>query len=431
MHLLAGRTPAARAPAVGSVQSGAIAQPRVLARPARAGRPRTAAPRRGAALRVRAATDYYETLGVSRDATQKQIKTAYRQKARKFHPDVNKEPGAEDKFKEISNAYEVLSDDQKRQIYDRFGEAGLKGGGFGGAGGAYGGDGGFSDPFDIFNSFFGGMGGMGGFGGSAGMRNRPVPGEDERADLSLDFLEAVFGCQKEVSISHLITCDTCTGSGVKAGTSPTTCGTCGGSGQVVSAARTPLGVFQQVTSCPDCGGTGQRSTPCSSCAGQGRVRENKTINLRVPAGVDSGSRLRVRGEGNAGRRGGENGNLFVFISVRDDPDLRRDGQDIRSAIEVPYAAAILGTTVSVRTVDGSVDLRVPAGTQPGTTLLMKGRGVPGLGTSVRGDHMVKVKVTIPTKLSSEEKRLVEKLQELQEAKAQEKKGFPFFGGKKD
>ena len=239
------------------------------------------------------------------------------QLARKFHPDVNKEPGAEEKFKQISNAYEVLSDDQKRPIYDRFGEAGLKGGGPGGPGGFGGGASDFNNPFDIFEQFFGGgmggggMGGMGGMGGAgAGQRQRstrPTPGSDERHDLTLEFSEAVFGCSKEVDVSRLESCEACTGSGVKAGTTPSRCGTCGGAGQVVQAVRTPLGAFQQVLTCPACEGAGETSTPCSSCAGDGRVRRSKRISLRVPPGVDGGSRLRVRGEGSAGRRGGEPG----------------------------------------------------------------------------------------------------------------------------
>lgn len=370
---------------------------------------------------VAAGRDFYKILGVSRDADKKTIKSAYRQLARKYHPDVNKEPNAEDKFKDISAAYEVLSDDDQRSIYDRFGEDGLKSGGmgaggFGGMGGAY------ANPMDIFESFFGGMGGAGfggGFGGgAAGARSRPVPGEDQRYDLQLDFLEAVFGAQKEVEVTRLEECSTCSGSGVKAGTTPSTCSACNGSGQVVQAVQTPLGMFQQVSTCPSCGGTGQISTPCGTCKGDGRVRGSKRISLRVPPGVDEGSRLRVRGEGNAGRKGGGPGDLYVFISVRPHPELRRDGTTILSDVEISYVDAILGTTVKVTTVDGEVDLKIPAGTQPGTTLVMSKRGVPKLGASTaRGDHLVKVKVRIPKSIGGEERTLVEKLRDMQSEKA--------------
>jgi len=377
-------------------------------------RARTARPGRGARLVVRADEDYYSLLGVSRGADARELKRAYRQLARKYHPDVNKEPGAEDKFKQISNAYEVLSDDQKRSIYDQFGEAGLKGGmgGFGGPGAAGMGD--FSNPFDLFESFFGGAGGMGGMGGAGrAQRNRPVQGDDERFDLEVDFREAVFGVETELECVRLEGCGTCEGSGTKPGTSPTTCGTCGGTGQVVSVARTPLGNFQQVSTCPTCGGAGQQSTPCTACGGDGRVKRSKRISLRVPAGVATGSRLRVRSEGNAGRRGGPPGDLYVFISVRPDRELTRDKQNILSSVTIPYTDAILGTVVQVTTVDGEVDLKIPAGVQPNATLVMKGKGVPKLGSpQQRGDHFVTVKVSIPTSLDERSKQLVEELASL-------------------
>lgn len=375
-----------------------------------------AGPRRGDGLVVRAEQDYYALLGVSRGADARELKRAYRQLARKFHPDVNKEPGAEEKFKKISNAYEVLSDDQKRAIYDQFGEAGLKGAG--GPGGAYGGPGmDFSNPFDLFESFFGGAG-MGGMGGGARSRSRPVQGDDERYDLEIDFREAVFGCEFELDCVRLEGCDTCDTTGVKPGTKPTTCGTCGGTGQVVSVARTPLGNFQQVSTCQACGGAGQISQPCNTCGGDGRVRRSKRISLRVPPGVATGSRLRVRGEGNAGRRGGPPGDLYVFISTRPDPELTRDKQNILSSVTIDYTRAILGTTCQVMTVDGVVDLKIPAGVQPNATLVMKGKGVPKLGAPTqRGDHFVTVKVTIPTSPSSKEKELIEQLAELTGQKA--------------
>eukprot|EP00252_Welwitschia_mirabilis_P012240 TRINITY_DN2718_c0_g1_i1.p1 TRINITY_DN2718_c0_g1~~TRINITY_DN2718_c0_g1_i1.p1 ORF type:complete len:448 (+),score=88.18 TRINITY_DN2718_c0_g1_i1:219-1562(+) len=363
---------------------------------------------------VKAAADYYSVLGVSRNASKNEIKSAYRKLARQYHPDVNKEPDAEKKFKEISNAYEVLADDEKRSVYDKYGEDGLKGAGVG--------MGDFSNPFDLFESLFEGMGGLGGMGGMGGMRGsrasrRPVQGDDERYNLVLNFKEAVFGTDKEIEITRLEKCSTCDGSGAKPGTVPTTCATCGGQGQIVSAARTPLGEFRQVSTCPNCGGTGESSTPCSTCRGDGRVRRSKKISLKVPPGVDSGSRLRVRSEGNAGRRGGPPGDLYVFIEVLSDPVLNRDGTNILVTCKISYIDAILGTTIKVPTVDGMVDLRVPAGTQPGTTLVMAKKGVPLLGKSnIRGDQLVRVQVEIPKRLSEQERKLIEELSSLKKEK---------------
>ncbi|MEW5299676.1 MAG: hypothetical protein WDW36_002667 [Sanguina aurantia] len=360
---------------------------------------------------MHADTDYYELLGVGRSADKKEIKQAYRQKARKFHPDVNKEPGAEELFKKIGEAYEALSDDNKKAIYDRYGEAGLKGqSGMGGQGGAEG----FSNPFDLFEQFFGGS--MGGSQGGRGQqtRSRAVAGEDERYDLQIDFLEGVFGCSQEIEVGRMMACDTCNSTGVKKGTSPSTCNQCAGQGQLLQTIRTPLGNFQQVSVCPRCEGSTQIFVACDSCGGDGRVKEEKRISLKVPAGVDSGSRLRVRGEGNSGKRGGDSGDLYVYISVKDHPEMRREGNVIHSDVEVSFVDAILGTTAKVTTVDGPVELKIPSGTQPGTTLLMAKRGVPRLGnTTMRGDHMVHVRVKIPKTLSGDERKLVEELKEMQ------------------
>uniref|UniRef100_A0A7N0TW12 Uncharacterized protein n=1 Tax=Kalanchoe fedtschenkoi TaxID=63787 RepID=A0A7N0TW12_KALFE len=362
---------------------------------------------RGSRLAVRAAADYYSVLGVSKGASKADIKSAYRKLARSYHPDVNKEPGAEQKFKEISNAYEVLSDDEKRSIYDKYGEDGLKGSNMG--------MGGFTDPADLFESLFSGMG-MGGR-SRGGSRSMATEGEDQIYNLVLNFKEAVFGVEKEIEISRLDTCGTCNGSGAKPGTTSSKCSTCGGQGQVVSAARTPLGVFQQVMTCSSCNGTGETNTPCSTCGGDGRVRKSKRINLKIPAGVDSGSRLRVRSEGNAGRRGGPPGDLFVAIDVLPDPVLKRDDTNILYTCKISYVDAILGTTVKVPTVDGSAELRIPPGTQPGTTLVMAKKGVPLLNKSnMRGDQLVKVQVEIPKKLSKDEKKLIEELADLSKAK---------------
>ncbi|KAG0586818.1 hypothetical protein KC19_2G119900 [Ceratodon purpureus] len=359
--------------------------------------------RRGSCFVVHADADYYATLGVNKNDSKADIKSAYRKLARQFHPDVNKDPGAEQKFKDISNAYEVLSDDEKRSIYDRFGEAGLKGQGAGA--------GDYNNPFDLFESLFGGMGGMSGKGGSP--RNRPQQGDDERYDLTLDFKDAIFGVAKDIKVTRLDSCNTCSGSGAKAGTTPSQCSTCGGQGQVLTTAQTPLGMFQQVATCPSCNGSGEISTPCSTCRGDGRVRTTKRISLKVPAGVDSGSRLRVRSEGNAGRKGGPPGDLYVFIDVKSDPELKRDGTNIYVSAKISYIDAILGTTVKVPTVDGPVDLKIPAGIQPGSSLVMAKRGVPVMGkTNLRGDQLVRVVVQIPNKLSKEERKLVEELAEI-------------------
>ncbi|KAL2537005.1 DNAJ heat shock family protein [Forsythia ovata] len=364
--------------------------------------------RRGARLIVRADKDYYAVLGVSKSASKSEIKSAYRKLARSYHPDVNKEPGAEQKFKEISNAYEVLSDDEKRSIYDKYGEDALKGAGMG--------TGDFSNAFDLFESLFDGLGGMGM--GGRGSQNRATEGEDQVYNLVLNFKDAVFGVEKEIEITRLESCSACDGSGAKPGTKPSKCSMCGGQGQVVASARTPLGVFQQVMSCSSCDGTGEIATPCNTCSGDGRVRKSKRISLRVPAGVDSGSRLRVRSEGNAGRRGGPSGDLFVIVEVLPDPVLKRDDTNILCTCKVSYVDAILGTTIKVPTVDGMIDLKIPPGTQPGTTLIMAKKGVPFLNKSnMRGDQLVKVQVEIPKRLSNEERKLIEELANLNKSKA--------------
>eukprot|EP00270_Netrium_digitus_P003163 TRINITY_DN1357_c0_g1_i4.p1 TRINITY_DN1357_c0_g1~~TRINITY_DN1357_c0_g1_i4.p1 ORF type:complete len:462 (+),score=107.12 TRINITY_DN1357_c0_g1_i4:44-1387(+) len=356
---------------------------------------------------VYADSDYYSVLGVGKGADKSEIKSAYRRLARQYHPDVNKEPEAERKFKEISSAYEVLSDDEKRSIYDRFGEAGLKG--MGGAGGGPGmGD--FSSPFDIFETFFGG--GMGGGVGGRPTRG-PMQGDDTRHDIYIDFQEAVFGTDKEIECERLEPCTTCDWTGIKPGTTKKTCTRCNGRGQVIEVTQTVLGNFQKVSTCPECYGLRETFQPCNTCGGDSRVRKTKRISLKIPAGVDNGSRLRVKSEGNSGSLGGPSGDLFVFVSVRPHPELKREGKDILYQVKVSYIDAILGCKVKVPTVDGYVDLKIPAGTQPGTTLVMAKRGVPVLGKKgVRGDQLVKVQVDIPKRVSSEEKKLLEQLAEM-------------------
>ncbi|TRU38676.1 MAG: molecular chaperone DnaJ [Microcystis aeruginosa Ma_MB_F_20061100_S20] len=349
-------------------------------------------------------TDYYEILGVSRDAGKEDIKRAYRRLARKYHPDVNKEPGAEEHFKEINRAYEILSEPETRNRYDRFGEAGV-------SGGATGFDpdnmGGFADIFETIFSGFGGMGGQ----ATARRRTGPTRGEDLRLDFKLKFREAVFGGEKEIRIRHLETCQTCKGSGARPGSSSRTCTTCNGAGQVRRATRTPFGTFAQVSVCPTCDGTGEViEEKCDVCGGSGRRQETKKLKITIPAGVDNGMKLRVAREGDAGLKGGPPGDLFVYLTVETDTEFQREGNDIKSNISISYIQAILGCTIKVNTVDGQEDLIIPAGTQPNSVLILESKGVPKLGNPVsRGDHRITVKISIPTSVKGEERDLLEKI----------------------
>ena len=355
------------------------------------------------------AGDYYQILGVSRDVDKDELKRAYRRLARQYHPDVNKEPGAEDKFKEINRAYEVLSEPETRSRYDRFGEAGVGGAAGGGSGFDYSDMGGFADIFETIFSGFGGAAGQ--TQGQSRRRNGPVRGDDLRLDLKLDFREAVFGGEKQIKIPHLESCETCNGTGAKAGTGVKTCGTCGGQGQVRRATRTPFGSFAQVSACTTCNGTGQViEEKCGTCHGAGRQQETKNLKITIPPGVDNGTRLRVSGEGDAGIRNGTSGDLYVYLFVESDKEFTREGINVRSEITVSYLQAILGCNIEVNTVDGKEELTIPAGTQPNTVLTLENKGVPKLGNPVsRGNHLITVKINIPTKVNSEERELLEKL----------------------
>jgi molecular chaperone DnaJ len=348
--------------------------------------------------------DYYETLGVARNASKDDLKRAYRRLARKYHPDVNKEPGAEDTFKEINRAYEVLSEPETRTRYDQFGEAGVSGG----AGGFEYGDmgAGFAD---IFETIFSGFGG--GATGTTRRRSGPARGDDLRLDLKLDFREAVFGGEKEIRIPHLESCQTCSGSGAKPGSGARTCSTCSGAGQVRRATRTPFGSFAQVSTCPTCNGAGEViEEKCEICGGAGRRQETKKLKITIPAGVDNGTRLRVAREGDAGVRAGAPGDLYVYLFVEVDKEFTREGMNVHSEITISYLQAILGCHLEVNTVDGPQVLPIPAGTQPDTVLTLEDRGVPKLGNAtMRGDHLITVHVSIPTKLNNEERELLEKL----------------------
>ena len=348
--------------------------------------------------------DFYQLLGVSRNADADTLKKAYRKLARQYHPDVNKEPGAEEKFKEIGRAYEVLADPDTRARYDQFGEAGI-----GGAAGMpdMGDMGGFADLFETFFNGFGGQGSQ----STRSQRRGPQQGDDLRYDLNIDFKQAIFGEQREIKIPHLETCETCKGIGARPGTGPVSCSTCGGSGQVRRATRTPFGNFTQVAECPTCSGVGQTiSDPCTNCGGNGVRQVRKKLRINIPPGVDTGTKLRVSGEGNAGLKGGPSGDLYVFLKVRNDSKLKREGINIYSEISISYLQAILGDNVVIDTVDGKVDLNIPGGTQPNSILTLENKGVPRLGNPVaRGNHDVSIKVKLPTRISEEEKKLLENL----------------------
>jgi len=361
-------------------------------------------------------TDYYEILGVSKDASKDEIKSAFRKKARTLHPDVNKAPDAEEKFKELGKAYETLSDDNKRATYDRYGEDGLKNAGFD-TGGHF--AGGFGDLNDIFNSFFGGMGGFG-FGGRPDP-NAPIEGDDLRLDIEVDFEQAVFGCEKEIKFDHLELCTSCNGTGAEKGSQPVICPTCHGTGHVQQVMRTPLGSISQVVTCPDCRGAGKKiSNPCKACGGHGKVQKEKKIKIKIPAGVDNMSKIRVSGEGDAGTNGGPAGDLYVVLHVKPSNYFKREGNDVYTRLDITPAQAALGDNVIVKTLDGDKEIVVQAGVQSGNSIRIKGAGVPYISRpSQRGEHIVVVAVKTPTKLSDEERNLYKKLYEIQNHKKSE------------
>ena len=370
--------------------------------------------------------DYYEVHGVPREATKEDLKSAYRRLAKQYHPDVNKEDGAEEKFKEISEAYSVLSDDDKRGAYNRYGHAAFQGGS---------GPADFSGftVDDIFEQFFGGFGGSSGR--NAGGRRGPRRGADLRYELSISFDEAVHGAQKEIEVTRAEVCPTCSGKGAEPGTEPQRCATCKGAGEVRQVRQTFLGSMVNVSTCPTCNGSGETiATPCHTCRGRGRVRNTKKLTVNVPPGVDTGTQIRLSNEGEPGSGGGPGGNLYVVLSVEPHAHFRRRGDDVWMEYSVNISQAALGAEVSVPTVDGEEKLKIPAGTQPGTVFPMRNKGVQRLQRSGRGDHFVVVNVNIPTKLSSEQKKLLKDLSNTLEGShvGTEKKSFldslaGFFG----
>lgn len=357
-------------------------------------------------------SDFYKILEVEKNATKDEIKQAFRKKARLCHPDVSKDPNAEEQFKELGKAYETLMDDDKRALYDRYGEDGLKNAGYSTSGPF---DFGFGDLNDIFESFFGGFGG---FQTSQQNPNAPQQGSDLRLDIRLEFEEAVFGVEKQVKIDHLEICDECSGSGAQAGTKKSTCKTCNGAGKVQQVTQTILGSFAQVGICPTCQGKGQTiDTPCKKCNGNGRVEKEKTITVKIPAGVDNGSKIRIAHEGDAGKNGGKNGDLFIVLYVKEHEYYKRDGVNIYSEFEISTPQAVLGDEVEIKTLDGAKTLTVPSGIESGKVLTMKSLGVPFLGhKNKRGDHFVIVKIKTPTNLNEEEKKLYARLFEISQSR---------------
>lgn len=341
-------------------------------------------------------TEYYDRLGVSKDASQDEIKRAYRKMSKKYHPDINKEPGAEEKYKEVQEAYETLSDDQKRAAYDQYGPDGANG--FGGQGGFGGFDGGagFGGFEDIFSSFFGG--------GATRNPNAPRQGDDLQYRVNLSFEEAIFGAEKEVHYNREATCKTCSGSGAKPGTSPVTCGRCHGQGVINVDTQTPLGMMRRQVTCDVCHGTGQEiKEPCQTCHGTGHEKQSHKVSVKIPAGVETGQPIRLAGQGEAGFNGGPYGDLFVIINVNPSDKFTRDGSTIYYTLNISFVQAALGDTVEVPTVHGNVEMTIPAGTQTGKTFRLKGKGAPRLRGGSQGDQHVTVKIVTPTKLNDAQK----------------------------
>ena len=368
--------------------------------------------------------DYYEVLGLQKGASEEEIKKAFRKMAMKYHPDRNPDnKEAEEKFKEANEAYSVLSDPDKKSKYDRFGHAGVDpNAGFGG-GGFGGGFGGFEDIFDMFSGGFGGFGG--GFGGFGGQQraNAPRKGRDLQKAITITFEEAAFGVKKEIEITKYVKCQTCDGEGAKPGTEKKTCPTCGGSGQVAEARRTPLGVFQNITTCHQCNGTGVViEEPCSDCKGTGKVRKTIKLNIDIPAGVDNESVIPIRGQGEPGVNGGPMGDLYIVISVKPHKLFKRQGDDLYLEMPISFDQAALGAEIVVPTLEGKVSYKIPAGTQPGTVFRLKDKGVKRVRRESKGDLFVKVTLEVPTKLSSKQKKAISQMAEVVTEECYQKKG---------
>jgi molecular chaperone DnaJ len=356
--------------------------------------------------------DYYEVLGVSRSASDEELKRAFRRLAKQYHPDANKDQGAEVRFIEIKEAYEVLSDPQKREVYDRYGHAGLgnaAGSGFGG----FSDFGGLNNLNDIFESIFAGAAGQ--------RRTGTQRGADIRYELTITFEEAVFGCQKEIELPRWETCQACHGSGAQPGTSTTRCSTCQGTGEIRRVQQSIFGQFVNVSVCERCHGEGRViTTPCEKCRGQGRVRNNRRVVVNIPAGVDDGINVRVTGEGEVSAHGGTPGNLYVVLTVKPHQFFKRQGNDLLYELPISFTQATLGDEVEVPTIDGkTMALKIPPGTQTNRSFRLKGMGVPVVHSSARGDEHVIVKVVIPTSLTSEQKKLLEEFARLEKEQSEQ------------
>ncbi len=376
--------------------------------------------------------DYYEMLGVSKTATDEELKKAYRGLAKKYHPDSHDgedKKGAEEKFKQISEAYSVLSDKQKRAQYDQFGSNFENAGGYG-SGAGYGGFGGFDfsgfsggmdiDLEDILGSVFGG--GFGGF--SSNKSERPTKGADLKYNMHLTFEEAVFGTSKEINIARNETCDACSGSGAKRGSSSVTCDRCGGKGKVQTMQNTIMGSFSQVKTCEKCNGTGKfNPSPCEKCSGDGIIRKSRKINIKIPSGIDDGQAVSLRGEGDIGKKGGPNGDLYVVVNVAPHKIFKREGFNILCDIKIPYTKAALGGTITVQTLEGEMDFNIPEGTETESRFKIKGKGVPSLSGNNRGDLQFTVHIDVPKKLNETQKELLKQFADSMGDEVNKKKNF--------
>ena len=360
--------------------------------------------------------DYYDVLGVGKDVSPEELKKTYRRLARKYHPDVNKEPDASDKFKEVKEAYEVLSNQEKRAQYDQFGHAGPQGQGFGGFGGGE--DfGGFSDIFDMF------------FGGGGGRRdpNAPRQGNDLQYTMTLEFQEAIFGKETDIHIPSEENCDTCKGSGAQPGTKPESCKHCSGTGQLNVEQNTPFGRAVNKRDCHHCSGSGKEiKNKCSTCQGKGKVKKRKKIHVKIPAGIDNGQQIRVAGKGEPGVNGGPSGDLYVVVQVKSDEFFQRDGDDIFVEMPITYTQAALGDEIEVPTVHGKVKLKVPAGIQTGKTFRLKGKGAPNVRGYSQGDQNVRIRVITPTNLTERQKELLREFNSLSGHDAADETEESFF-----
>jgi len=365
---------------------------------------------------VLAKRDYYEVLGVSKNATEQEIKRAHRQLAKKYHPDVNDAPDAEAKFKEAQEAYEALSDPQKKAAYDQFGHAGMEGMGGAGGFGGFGGGSGFGGFEDLFDGMFGGGGGFGGFGGSRGRNaNAARRGADLEKTLIITFEEAAFGTTKEITVNREEECTKCAGSGARSKDDVKTCGQCSGSGRVVGIQNTILGRIQTQTVCPKCSGNGKEVVhKCDKCHGRGTNNKTKTIEVKIPAGVNHGQQIRLSGQGEAGSNGGPAGDLYVAFRMQPHDFFTREEFNLHCEVPITFTQATLGAEIEVPTLDGRISLKIPNGTQPGTEFRLRGKGVKHIGRESYGDLYVKVKVAVPKKVNGEQKKLLEQFEVLED-----------------